>query len=270
MNNFYINKEIEEVKRQRPLIHCITNYVTANDCANIILAVGGIPTMANLLDEVSEITSKADALLINIGTLSREAFESMLVAGKIANKNNVPIAFDPVGVAASESRKNNALKILSEIKVSVIRGNISEIKAILGKDSFAKGVDSLEKLSEEKAKKMVKEAALKLDAVVAITGERDYISDGEKVYIVSNGHEMLTRVTGTGCMTTSLIAAYLGATKDRLTSAILGIMSMGIAGEIAHANLKEREGSGTFRVKLIDEIYNMTSDCLRERGKIYE
>ncbi|SFU50628.1 hydroxyethylthiazole kinase [Clostridium sp. DSM 8431] len=270
MSNFFINNEIEKIKEHRPLIHCITNYVTANDCANIVLALGGIPTMANLVDEVSEITPKADALVINIGTLSKDSAESMIIAGKAANKNNVPVVFDPVGAAASEARKKSALKILSEVKVSVVKGNIAEIKAILGMDSICKGVDSLEELSEEEAKEVVKEAALRIGAVVAITGKRDYISDGEKVYIVSNGHKILTRVTGTGCMTTSLIATYLGTTKDELTSTVLGIASMGIAGEIAYKNLKDREGSGTLRVKIIDEIYNMTSEDLKERGKINE
>ena len=144
MNEILITDELKQIKEKRPLVHCITNYVTANDCANIILAVGGIPVMADNKYEVEEISSKAQALVINIGTLSQGRLEAIILAGKSANANNVPIIFDPVGIAASSSRKESALSILKEVKVSVIRGNIAEMKVLLGMKAVSKGVDSIE------------------------------------------------------------------------------------------------------------------------------
>lgn len=270
MNYLQIKNALEEVKEKKPLIHCITNYVTANDCANIILALGGIPTMAHFIDEVEEISSKAGALVINIGTLSEWSLDSMILAGKTANKNNVPIVFDPVGIAASSSRRNSAFKILSEVKVSVIRGNMAEMKTLLGINGASKGVDSIEKAEHKEAEEIVKKVAVKFNVSAAMTGEKDYVSDGYRVFTIENGNKIMIKVTGTGCMTTSLIGVFLGATKDSLISALAGVMSMGVAGEKAYENLKEHEGSGTFRMKLIDAIYNMTSDELKERGKIYE
>ena len=270
MNKLLIDDAVKKLREKRPLVHCITNYVTANDCANIILALGGIPTMAQCITEVQEISSKADSLVINIGTLSDGIVDSMILAGKTANKNNVPIIFDPVGAAASNSRKESAFKILKEVRVSVIKGNMAEMKVLLGMNGSSKGVDSIEEVTSEDAKEIVKKVALKMDTIAAITGEKDYISDGSKVFVIENGVESMTRVTGTGCMTTSLIGAYLGVIKDSFLSSILGIMTMGIAGEKAYENLKEGEGSGSFRVKLIDAVDNMTGEELMKRGKINE
>ncbi len=268
MNKTFINNELMEIKEKRPLVHCITNYVTANDCANIILAIGGIPVMADNKNEVEEIASKAQALVINIGTLSEEKIESIILAGKSANANNIPVIFDPVGIAASKARKESALKILRQIKMTVIRGNIAEMKVLLGLKAVSKGVDSIEDIDKESIEKVALNVANKLDTIAVITGEKDYISDGKKISIIENGVQLMTRITGAGCMTTSLIGAFLGLTKDGFLSSLLGILTMGVSGEIAYENLKADEGSGSFRMKLIDAVNLLTTEELKKRGKI--
>lgn len=270
MSKNYITDVLEKVRKDAPLVHCITNYVTANDCANIILAIGGIPTMADSIVEVEEVTAKASALVLNIGTLSEEKLRAMILAGKTANKNNVPIVFDPVGVASINARKEAAFKILEEVKPTVIRGNMAEIKTLLGLNGNSKGVDSLENIDRENASEIAKKLAVMTNTIVAITGEKDYISDGKKVIVIENGNKMMTKVTGTGCMTTSLIAAFLGVLDNGVLSAILGISSIGVAGEKAYEDIKENEGNGSYRMKLIDEVYRLTPEELMKRGKISE
>lgn len=268
INKSLIEDKLEIIREKKPLIHCITNYVTANDCANIILAIGGIPTMAHYKNEVEEIASKAQALVINIGTLSEESVEAMILAGKAANKNNIPVIFDPVGVAATKFRKESAFKILDKVKVSVIRGNMAEIKVLLGMQAISKGVDSIEILNYEDSKEIAISAAEKFESIVVITGKKDYISNGKDVYVIENGTEMMTQITGAGCMTTALIGTFLGSIEDEFLASIIGVMAMGVAGEIACEKIKKDEASGSFRVRLIDAVNMMTSKELRKRGRI--
>lgn len=261
---------LKSLKEVKPLVHCITNYVTVNDCANAILSIGGSPAMADAIEEVEEMASIAQALVINIGTLSNEAVESMVKAGKAANNAGVPVIFDPVGVGATNYRKESSFRLLKEIKFSVIRGNMAEIKVLCGMEANSKGVDSTENVKEDDAKDIAKKLANQLDTVVAITGVVDYISDGERVITIKNGNEMLTSVTGTGCMTTALIGAYLGGGSSPLSCAVAGVSTMGMVGEVAFENLKKNGGSGSFRVALIDGIYNLKKGDFKERGKINE
>jgi hydroxyethylthiazole kinase len=267
------NEKLKEllggVRNKKPLIHHITNYVTTNDCANIVLAIGGSPVMADAIEEVEDMVSIASALVINIGTLNSLKVEAMLKAGKKANELGIPVILDPVGVGATPYRKESALKLLSEIKFSVIRGNLAEIKTLCGMNSLSKGVDSEEAISED-AKIIAKDLAGKLDCIIVISGAIDYVSDGTKIISVRNGHRMLTDVTGTGCMSTSLIGAYCGVTKDYLTAAAAGIMTMGIAGEIAFERLKDLQGSGSFKVNIIDAIYKFSYRDIAERGNYEE
>jgi hydroxyethylthiazole kinase len=268
-----INEKFKEflcrIKEKKPLVHHITNYVTTNDCANIVLAIGGSPVMADAIEEVEDMVSIASALVINIGTLNSVTIKSMIRAGKKANEIGVPIILDPVGVGATPYRKEVALRLIKEVKFSVIRGNMAEIKTLSGMNALSKGVDS-EEIQSDNAKDIAKELALKLNTVVAITGKIDYISDGSKVISLKNGHEMLASVTGTGCMSTSLIGTYCGVTKDYLIAAAAGILTMGIAGELAYERLSGTEGSGSFRVKLMDAIYNFSSEDIDKMGKAYE
>ncbi|PRR82357.1 hydroxyethylthiazole kinase [Clostridium vincentii] len=269
-----IIKEVQEslinLKRVKPLVHCITNYITANDCANAILAVGGSPAMADAIEEVEQMATQAQALVLNLGTIANELVDAMIKAGKAANKAGVPVVFDPVGVGATNYRKESTFRLLKEVKFSVIRGNMAEIKVLCGMESNSKGVDSVEDVKEDAAKDIARELAKKLNTVVAITGVIDYISDGERVITIRNGNEMLTRVTGTGCMTTALIGAYLGGGSSPLHCAVAGVATMGMVGEIAFDNLKENQGSGSFRVSLIDGMYNLKEADFQNVGKINE
>ena len=269
-----INKELgvalENVKKEAPLIHCITNYVTANDCANVILALGGHPTMASAIEEVEEMASKASALVLNLGMLDSKKIESMIKAGISANKSNVPVILDPVGVGATKFRKEAVFRLIQNVKFSVIRGNIAEIKTLCGLEVNSKGVDSEEKIDNQDIKELAKYLAKKLDTVVVITGVIDYVSDGKRVFSIKNGDEMLTKITGAGCMTTSLIGTYLGGKNSPLISAIAGVATMGISGEMAKNKLINGDGSGTFRVKIIDDIYNFSTLDFEKWGQCNE
>lgn len=258
LNNEDFIELLSKIKTKKPLIHHITNYVTANDSANIVHSIGASPIMADAIEEVEEIVSKASSLVINMGTLNSTRLEAMLKAGKKANELGIPVILDPVGVGATTFRKDAAFKLLKEIKFSVIKGNLSEIKALNGMDALSKGVDS-EELDSENSKEVVKALSQKLNTIVASTGEVDYISDGNRIAIVKNGHKMLSEITGTGCMSTSLIGAYSSVTKDYFSAAIAGITTMGIAGEIAYEKLSASEGNGSFKVYLLDAVYRFSA-----------
>lgn len=257
----------EKIKEKNPLVHHITNYVTVNDCANMVLAMGASPVMADDIEEVEEMVSFASSLVINMGTLNSRTIESMIQAGKRANELDIPVIFDPVGVGATTLRTNTAKRMMKEVKLSVIRGNMSEMKFLAGLNVEIKGVDSIadEKDGEDIAKNLSKE----LDCVIAITGKKDIIAYKEKICTIENGHSILSKVTGTGCMTTSLIGTYMGATKDPFLSSVAGILTMGLSGELAYDSLTVDEGIGTFKVRLFDKVYQLTSKSIQEGGKIY-
>lgn len=257
-----------ELKNKKPLIHHITNYVTVNDCANIVLAIGASPVMADDIDEVEEMTSISSALVINIGTLNKRSVESMIKAGKMANKKGIPVILDPVGIGATKLRTETVKRLIDEINFSVIRGNMAEIKILAGIGGKIKGVDSED--TTKGGESIALDLASKLECVIGITGARDIISDGKRVCFIEAGHKMLSDVTGTGCMTTSLIGSFCGATHDYYLACIGGIASMGIAGEKAYESLKDNEGIGTFKTKIFDNIYNLCDKDFIERGKIYE
>lgn len=257
---------LSAVKEKNPLIHHITNYVTVNDCANTVLAIGGSPVMADDLEEVAEMVGFASALVLNIGTLNSRTIESMLVAGSRAKELGVPVILDPVGVGATKLRTTTAEKLIRELKPEVIRGNMSEIMVLAGQNVAIKGVDSI--ADEQGGSIIAKRFASELSCVIAITGKTDVVSDGRQVCLLNNGHRILADVTGTGCMTSSLVGTFCGVTKDYFTAAIAGIISMGLAGEIAQATLHHGEGIGTFRARLLDSIYNLTPEILARDGKI--
>ncbi|AQR93574.1 hydroxyethylthiazole kinase [Clostridium saccharoperbutylacetonicum] len=267
-----IGKLLEEVKNKKPLVHNITNYVTVNDCANILLALGASPIMADDIREAADITSISSALVINIGTLNERTIEAMIASGKKANELNIPVVFDPVGAGASEFRNATTKRILEEVKVSVLRGNMSEIKFIAGLQATTKGVDASEadiNAANEEGASIAKKLALKLNCTIAITGVTDIIADGKRVVSLENGHKMLANVTGTGCMTTALVGAYCGAGTDYFVAAVSGIISMGIAGEIAFEKVGQ-VGTGSFHIAIIDAISNLNSEIIGKMAKAKE
>jgi len=264
------------IKDRQPLVHHITNYVSANDCANTMLAIGASPIMADDEDEVADIVSIASALVLNIGTLNRRTIASMRRAGKKANAIGIPVVLDPVGAGATTLRSGTAGMILKEIQPAVIRGNMSEIKAISGLGAATKGVDASARdiqaaQDPDYGRRIAGELAARLNCTVAITGAVDIIAGGGKTYLIANGHSMLSRVTGTGCMCTSLIGAYCAVTKDFMSAAAAGILTMGLAGEMACEKLPAADrGAGTFRVKLLDALFQLTAEDILKRGNVRE
>ena len=265
----------ENVRSTCPLIHNITNYVTVNDCANMVLACGASPIMADDAAEVEDITTICGGLNINIGTLNSRTITSMLLAGKKANLLSHPVVLDPVGAGASQLRTDTANRLLREVKFTVIRGNISEVKTLASGAGTTKGVDAdvADKVTEENLDSAVafaKAFAARTGAVVAITGAIDIVADAHKAYCIRNGHPMMSSITGTGCQLSALTAAFVTANPDQpLEAAAAAVCAMGLAGEIAHSRLSPLDGNSTYRNYIIDAIYNMTPAQLEE-GATYE
>lgn len=263
---------VEQVREKKPLVHHITNYVSVNDCANVTLAIGASPIMADALGEAADIAAIASAVVLNMGTLNERTIASMLKAGGAANEAGVPVVFDPVGADASRLRNEVAARILKEVKIGVLRGNISEVRFLAGLASTTRGVEASEDDLQGAAKAMTiaKTLAARLGCVVAITGATDVVSDGEKVVCIENGHPMLGNLTGTGCMCSSLIGSFCGAAPDTLLDATAAaLLSMAIAGEIAHEKAGQL-GNGSFRVALHDAVSRMDADIVSGRAKLYE
>lgn len=263
---------LEEVRSKKPLVHHITNYVTVNDCANITLAIGASPIMADDIGEAADITAISSALVLNIGTLNERTIKSMLAAGKQANKTRIPVVFDPVGAGASELRNRTTRRILEEVKISVLRGNLSEVRFVAGLDSRTKGVDASEEDSRgglQAVRDTAQEVSKRLGCVMAVTGAIDIVTDGSRTLYLKNGVPALSGVTGTGCMCSSLVGSFCGATDDFLSAAAGGILCMSIAGELAAERAGEL-GSGSFRVALVDAISRMSAEILEERAKLDE
>ncbi len=258
---------IDAAREKSPLVHNITNYVTVNDCANAVLAVGASPVMADEIDEVCDMVSIASALVINIGTLNKRTIKSIMAAGKVANTLGVPVVFDPVGAGATPLRTQVSEQILSEIKLSVVRGNMSEMKCISGLASSTKGVDASSDDETEDGEMIARSLAKKLGCTAAITGAVDIISDGSRVCFISNGDSAMSKITGTGCMTTAITGAYVGASGKPFESAVAAVAAMGISGEIASENCS---GTGSLRVGIIDHLSKITSKLFEQRVKLDE
>lgn len=255
----------EQIQAKQPLVHQITNYVTVNDCANVTLAAGASPVMAQAVEEVAEMASLSQALVLNIGTLDHAPNEAMIRAGKAANENNIPVALDPVGVGATAFRYESVQTLLKEVHFSVIRGNASEISTILGIRE-GKGVDATKDLSSDQYES-IRELAKELNTTIAVSGAVDYITDGEREARVSNGTALLTKISGTGCMTTALTGCCLGAGISPFESAVTALTAMGIVGEWAEKQVEDGE-LGNFHYYLLDGFGRMNSEWLQKEGRV--
>jgi len=268
-------KYLDNTRLKTPLVHNITNYVTVNDCANILLACGASPIMADDVNEVEEITSICNALVINIGTLNERTILSMLKAGRKANALGHPVVLDPVGAGASSFRTATTFQLLKEVKFSVIRGNISEIKTVSMGSGTTKGVDAdvSDTVTEDNLRDAIafaKGLSRKTGAVIAITGAIDIVADSGRAFVIRNGHALMSRITGTGCMLTTVIAAYCAANPEDMTSATAAAVgAMGLCGELAYARLqREKTGTSSFRTYLIDFMSNMDGEVLQGGLKV--
>ncbi|MFU7515342.1 hydroxyethylthiazole kinase [Clostridium sp. HCS.1] len=269
-----LSKMLKNIKEKNPLIHCITNYVTVNDCANILIACGASPIMADEKEEVEEITSICNGLNINIGTLNKNVIESMILAGKKANVLSHPVTFDPVGVGASNLRNSTAKRLLEEVKFAVIRGNISEIKALALGSGRTKGVDAniSDVVTDENIDGVIsfaKDFSKKTKSIIAISGAIDIVCNENTAYVIRNGHKMMSKITGSGCMLTTLISAFVAANDDNyLEATVAALCTMGIAGENAYEILKKNNsGNSSYRNYLIDEVYKLTEEDLEGGAK---
>lgn len=271
---------LSELKRKRPLVHCITNYVTANDCANILLAIGASPIMADDPEETGEIVSAARALVLNMGTPSRRKLEAMVRAGKRANEEGIPVILDPVGAGASRLRQEMTERLVREVRVDILRGNVSEISFAAGLASREKGVDVSEADRGIDRTEAALAAARRLGCTVAVTGEVDVVTDGRRTARIRGGSALMSRVTGTGCMTSALAGAFAGAFAeafggnggdrgDAFPAAVAALASMGIAGETASERAGHL-GCGSFHMALLDAVGGLNEKIIRERADIEE
>ena len=269
------SKIFSNVRENCPLIHNITNYVTVNDVANILLACGGSPIMSDDEGEVEEITAICGGLNINIGTLNKNTIPSIFLAGAKANELGHKVLLDPVGAGASALRTQTAVDLLKKVKFDVIRGNISEIKTLALGSGTTKGVDAdvsdaVTEENLEKSVQFVKNFASKMKSVVAVTGAIDLVSDGEKCFVIRNGRPEMGKITGTGCQLSGMTAAFITANPDNvLEAAAASVCAIGLAGEIAWKKMKKGDGNSTYRNRIIDAIYNMSGKEL-EKGAKYE
>ena len=265
----------ENIARTSPLVHYITNYVTVHDVANITLAAGASPIMADDEAEAAEITALASTLCLNIGTLNRRTIPSMLTAAQKAAELHHPIVLDPVGAGATALRTKTALDILSGGNVTCLRGNISEIKALAAGSGHTQGVDAAaeDRVTEAnlpRAVSFAKDTSKALGTTVAITGALDLVTDGEKCYVIRNGRPEMSRITGTGCQCSALVAACIAANQDRpLEAAATAVIAMGLAGEIAYEHLQPEEGNVSYGRRIIDAVCHLDQASL-EQGAKYE
>lgn len=266
---------LEQVRAQEPLVHNITNYVTVNDVANVLLACGGSPIMSDEPEDVGDITSICGGLNINIGTLNQRTIRSMFLAGRKANELGHVVLLDPVGAGASALRTNTAADLLRKVKFDAIRGNISEIKTLSMGSGTTKGVDAdvADAVTEENLEQsiaFVKTFAKESGCIIAVTGAIDLVSDGKDCYVIRNGRSEMGKITGTGCQLSALMTAYITANpNNKLEAAAAAVCAMGLAGEIGWNRMQEGEGNATYRNRIIDAIYCMTGEEL-ERGAKYE
>lgn len=274
-----IEETLTQIKERNPLTHCITNSVTVNDCANASLAIGGSPLMAEDVEELEEIVTIADALVINIGTLTKPQIEAMKLSAKTANKTDTPIILDPVGVGVSRLRNDTTLDLIENYDIATIRGNISEIKAIakltglIDESNAAKGVDvniddiiTEENLEANGA--IIKELAGKLNTTILASGPIDILSDGKTTIAIDNGDDMMPLITGSGCMLSTIVGSCVGGSNP-LEGSLIAILAMNIAGEKARKKVdKNDEGTGSFRAYLIDYLYKTNAESLVNEANI--
>jgi hydroxyethylthiazole kinase len=258
-------KNLKQVRETKPLVHNITNFVVMNFTANLLLAAGASPVMAHAENEVEEMVSFAKALVLNIGTLDDAWIAAMLKAGRKASALGVPIILDPVGAGATRLRTDAAKRILAETRVTLVRGNASEILALGGTASKARGVDSAD--SVDAAAGRAVRLAQELGVPVAITGAVDFITDGKRVVRVANGHPLMGRVTGTGCGATAIIGAFAGVDSDPVSAAATALAYYGLAGEYAADGAA---GPGTFMIRFIDALHALTLEEVAQGCKILE
>jgi hydroxyethylthiazole kinase len=254
---------LRRLRDAKPLVHQITNYVVMNETANATLALGALPVMAHAKEEVEEMAAIAGALVLNIGTLSPDWVDAMLLAGRAANERGIPVVLDPVGAGATTYRTETAKRILDEIDVTVLRGNAGEVATLVGVDAEVRGVESIATGSDPAD--LARQAAGQLGLVASVTGPVDHVSDGKTVISIANGHPLMATITGTGCMSTALTGCFLAVNRESpLAGAAEALVAFGVAGEDAAQGAK---GPGSFHVALYDALAALDPETLDGRAR---
>lgn len=276
MEAFALKKALDNVRAGSPLVHNITNYVTVNDCANALLAIGASPIMSDEPADVEDIQTICGGLVLNIGTLNERTIAGMFAAGERAGVLGHPIVLDPVGAGASALRTQTAGNLLDKLDMSVVRGNMSEVKALAGAAAATRGVDANpndavteENLAESAA--FVRVLAAKTNAIVAVTGAIDVVADAERAFAVRNGTPLMGRITGAGCMLSCLVAAFVAANPDApLEATTAAVTAMGLAGQTAQKRMGGFDGNGSFRTYVLDALYRMDGEALEAGAQVEE
>jgi hydroxyethylthiazole kinase len=255
---------LRRIREQRPLVHQITNFVVMNETANATLAIGALPVMAHAPEEVAEMASVAAALVLNIGTLTTEWIESMVIAGRAANAAGVPVVLDPVGAGATALRTRSARRILDEVVVTIVRGNAAEVATLAGRAAEIRGVESIS--ADDDLGDLAGAAAAALGCTVAVTGPVDAVSDGRTTIRVANGHPLLATVAGTGCIASAITGCFAAVNRDRpLDAAVEALIALGVAGEDAAG---QSRGPGSFHVALYDALYALAPETIDARARV--
>jgi len=254
---------LEQVRIRRPVVHAITNWVTGGDVANALTALGARPVLAFSPAEVAEITTRADALYLNLGTPTPDRIVAMLLAGRRANEIDLPVIFDPVGAGASHFREDACRQILSELNLTIIRGNRAEIGSLAGQGGQLRGIDAVS--GPDDINEAVRVLSGRTGAVVVASGEKDHIFYNDQMVTVRNGHPLMLRVTGTGCMLSAVIAAFAAVGHDPLETAVAGVSCFKLAGELAG---QTAGGPGAFKTGLLDFLYALTPDDLQRSADL--
>ncbi|BBL64177.1 MULTISPECIES: hydroxyethylthiazole kinase [Methanosarcina] len=256
---------LKTIRETKPLVHHITNWVTIYDCANITRAFGALPVMAHASEECADMTKISSALVLNIGTLTSEIIDSMILSAAAANEKKIPVVLDAVGVGATKFRDEMAAKILGSVRIDIIKGNYSEIAKLAGENAETKGVEATSISADPE--KVAKEFAKSRSSVVVMTGKEDIISDGNRTFIVKNGHGLMGSIVGTGCMAASIIGSFASANPDYCDAAKDALVYFGVAGELA---AEKSIGPGSFKVNLYDEVFNLSDEKVRGMMKVEE
>jgi hydroxyethylthiazole kinase len=251
------------VREKHPLVHHITNYVTVNDCANVTISTGASPVMADAPEEVCEMVAVAGALVLNIGTLNKGQVESMILAGGMANDRQIPVILDPVGAGATRFRTRTALRLLDELKISILKGNAGEVGVLAGAEANVRGVDSCGMIGDpvQIARKFADVSGI----TVVVSGAIDIVTDGKRVLLVENGHPLMGSISGTGCMAASVIGAFAAVSDDPVTASAAALAAFGVAGEKAAAYA---HGPFSFKIALFDELAALTPEDLASCARI--
>lgn len=259
-----ICNDLAAIRRKRPLVHSITNYVVMNETANAILCLGALPIMAHAKEEVAEMVGIANALVLNIGTLEPDWIDAMELAGKRANELGTPVVLDPVGAGATRLRTDSSRRLLENVRISIVRGNAGEVATLAGIASEVRGVESI--AASESPEAIATRFASVYGCTVAITGAVDVVSDGKRTARISNGHPLLGKVVGTGCMSSVMAGSFAAVDSDPFAAAVGGLTAFGIAGEMAARESGDRPG--TFHTALYDALYALSADDVRAGTKI--